>query len=1151
MDLKKNTAGKYDILVELGILQNVKEIDSMNYGWDRRFGNLRSRRKYVGDIDAPGLVFSYRDFDHTKFSVKREDLGSQEGEIFPWGLVFGVEELDEEDAQGNEYSSFNLWMVLSQEAEVQDQETIVSPEPIEATGTGLDVRTTGSRSVGPKKEMLEGEIPDLGSNSEVEAHFEYSKYHKETWWINADPHMAYGGDYSGDDIGQAVYDAMQLGISDFAITLGDIVENRADALTSYKDEMKRLDHDYNFVLGNHDIDGWWWDDEDELPLITEPEWGNKEIGGVRFIWLSDEGDGNWEYEGGYSGKMHISDEQNAWFKSLMDEDPDKPTVIMCHQGPCTEGDWAEDVPDFWDPNERGWLKNNIGSYNVIAWIHGHRHEWILEENFEGYGFDRLSIDSIDKDTETNHGIFMEVERIADKTQLRFTFRDHANEEWTNTYNAYDYSKVVDEHVIEVSSGLPGWQVTPSQTITEPSAFREQLTGLTKGEDYIFTAVTTDVGTTTELGRGDQLPFETMLINLMIGVVHYDPVLDYWEVLEGFDETITRALEWGLIYEKIDDKVKVYAEEDETGEAPKDCILEFDYPDYLPEWNDDVMGIFGKEARIHTAHGFARYEYGKSADYEDYEIEWKEDGTHEGHIEMNRDQELIDHLKGGAHAFIYSHPHRKDVESTDLYGERTELFNGYVTDLSDRDGSLHASLEGVMKDLDTDEQVVLVQDIDQTAEEDRVTPLDCFEVLRYIFDHASRLRNFEHMTKGSLWHEENDKPFSVDGNLLNATVQYSSLLNTIIRGRFVEEGAFVDVDIDMPESGESITVKTDDLAADREENIIKDIDLRKNIGINEYVNKIRGEALLEEEEEEWKTMRTNRLGRLLGDELIISEEETLRFAQFVGSQEEMSNVIERELEKHSYDWSGKIELHGHHHHLGGYNRQGTVKIVHSRKNIEEEFRVARFKVSPSSTELYVTNSIRENTTPGGSEYRSRWDYMLNENVVRSMSSSTFEAFEDSVGPMDIKTITQAKLVGEDGLDITTWADVYTSSYKGYRYVDVKFSETEWLGNSKDLNPDRVILKNDSGHKKVLELSNFYKYGVWALDPDPWGTGGLKDYNVFGNIGLIEDHYEHEIRSGYFVLGDISGGLGNPKAGGGILGDPRGEEYIEPPGPQDDI
>ncbi|MFP4001551.1 MAG: metallophosphoesterase family protein, partial [Thermoplasmata archaeon] len=1142
MELKKNTAGKYDLLIELGILQNVKEIDSMNYGWDKRAGRLRSRKKYVGDIEAPGLVYSYRDFDHTKFSVKREELADTEGNVYPWASVFGVEEITETDAEGNEYLSFDLWLILSQEAEEQAEESYDALEPIAEEGDSFAVETVSSEVVGPKKAILEGKIPNMGDHSEVEGHFEYSKYHKETWWILADPHTAYGGDYSADDLEKAVDDTMQLGISDHAITLGDVVENRADALPSYKDEMERLDHSYNFVLGNHDVDGWWWDDEDEAPLITEPEWGSKIIAGVRFIWLSDEGDGNWEYNGGYGRKMYISDEQNEWFKLLMDEDPDIPTVIMCHQGPCEDGEWAEDIPDFWDPDERGWLRENIDQYNLIAWIHGHRHSWIIDENFGGWGFDRISIDSIDKNTDSNESCFMTVERIADKTRLEFVFRDHYNEEWTDAFYTWEYE-------IETNNGLQGWQETPAQTITEPSLFREQLTGLTKGEDYLFSAVADDTSGS-ELDRGEQLSFETMLLDLIFGKVHYDPETEAWDLIETYDKTTMRALEWGLIVEKIDDRrgseVKLYAEEDETGGAPKSCVMEHYFPGN--EWKD-VMGIFGKEARIHTALGFARYEYGKSADYEDYEVEWREDGTHEGYIEMNRDQELVDHLQGGAHAFIYSHPHKKDVESTDLYGERTQLFNGYVTDLSDRDASLYMSLEGVLKDLDRDEEVVLVENIDQTAQEieNKVTPLDCFDVLKYAFDHGCRLRNFEHMTKGSEWHDRNDRPFSVNGSLLNAIVRFSQFLDMVLRARFVEEGAHVDVNVDNPRSGENMTVKTSDLAADRDENIIKDFDLRKNVGPNEYINKLRGEALLADEDEEWRTMRTNRLGRLLGDELIINEEDTMRFAQSIGSREKISKMVESELEKHEYDWTGKIEVHGHHHHLGGCNRQGTVTVAHSRKNVEREFRVSGYKVKPGSTELYVTNSARARTKPGGSELRQTWDYMLNKNVIRAMSSSTFEAWVDRLGVFDIQTVTEAKLVGEDDLDITDWAVVHTSSYHGYRYVDMKFAEEDWVGNSKDLNPDKIVLRNEAGHIKIIELPEFYKYGVWALDPDPWNTGELQEeFSIFGNIGVIEDHYEHEILEDYFVLGDISGGLGDPEAGGGVLGDPREEEYIDPPG-----
>jgi len=1139
MDLKRNTAGNYDVLIELGILQNVVEIDSMNYGWDQRAGNLRSRQKYVGDVDTPGLVYSFKDFYHTKFSIKRDDMNEQEeGNVYPWGPVFGVEEIKETDEEGNEYLSFNLWMILSQEAEEQEEEEFTPLEPVEEDGEEFNVNTVKSEVIGPKKAILEGEVTNLGEHSDVEARFKYSKYHKETWWILGDPHMAYGGDYSGEDLEKAVDDVLQLGISDHAIALGDVVENRADALPSFIYEMDRLDHGYTYVLGNHDVDGWWWDDEDEAPLIEEPKWGSKDIAGVRFIWLSDEGDGNWEHDGGYGRKMYISDEQNDWFKSRMDDDPNKPTVIMCHQGPCIDGDWADDIPDFWDPEERGWLKEDIDDYNLIAWIHGHRHSWIIDENFQGYGFDRISIDSIDKDTDTHEGMFMEVERIADKTILHFTFRDHANEEWTNAWWREDFT-------IEVDNGLESWQETTPQLVEEPSIFREQVTGLGKGEDYLFMAVAEDQGS--ELDSGEQLTFETMLLDLMIGKVHYDPELKEWDVLENYDQVTTRALNWGLIYEKIGNEVKLYAEEgDDHEKAPKSCILEYDFPE--KRWDEEVMGIWGKEARIHTALGFARYEYGKSGAYEDYEVRWNEDGIHEGYIEMNRDQELIDNLQGGAHAFIYSHPHKKEVKETDLYGERIELFNGYVTDLSDRDGSLYVSLECVTKDLDRDEDVVLVEDIDQTAaEEERITPLDCFDVLHYVYDHASRLRNFEHVAKGSRWHEDNDRVFSVNGNLLNATVRFSFFLNMIMRARFVEEGAFVDVNVDEPKTGETMTVKTEDIAVDRKENIIKDFDLRKNIGLDEYINKMRGEALLAGEEEEWKTMRTNRLSRLLGDELIVSEEDTLRFAQFVGSREEISNVIENELEKHEYDWSGKIELHGHHHHLAGYERQGTVKIQHSKKNVEEEFRVAGFEVKPNSTELYVTNTVRERTQPAGAEFRSEWDYMLNENVIRALGSTTFEAWEDSLGVYDIRTAKEAKLVGEDGLDITGWTDVHTSSYKGYRYIDAKFTEEGWIGESKDLNPAKIILKNEAGHTKVIELPEFYKYGIWSLEPDPWGSGDVQfEFNIFGNLGIIEDHYENEILDGYFVLGDVSGGLGDPEAGGGLLGDPRGEEYIDPPG-----
>ncbi len=1048
---------------------------------------------------------------------------------------------------------FDLWMLLSKEAEESSGEySETYDELVKASGESgtVKIETKGSEVTGPTSVTLTGKITDMNYIDEADVHFEYGRYEKETWWICGDPHVGYGNTFPDPYIEEAVRDVKELGISDFAVCLGDLVENRAAALPPYRDEMELLDHDHVSVLGNHDVDGWWWDDPDEAPLVKRPEYGSKIIGGVRFIWLSDEGDGDWSYDGGYGRKMYISDEQNDWFRSLMDGDPDMPTIIMCHQGPCTDGQWADDVPDFWDPNERGWLKNNIDSYNVIAWIHGHRHSWILQEDFEGHGFDRISVDSIDKNTPSTMGMFMEVERIADKTWLRFTFRDHANQEWTDTSNPYfpDDNIVTTEHTIEVNNGLSGWQGTTQTTKTTTGTFSEVVDTLTGGKEYAFKAIAEWVESgSPESNEGDVLKYETPLLDLIMGKIRYNITDGSWSLEETYEHAWTKALKWGLIWEKVGTEFRAYAaEHDEGVDSPESLVLSHDFEE--KPWKEDVMGIWGKNAEIHTALGFARYEYAVNGDYEDYEVKWTEDGVMTGKIDMNRDQELIDQLEGGAHAFIYSNPHKKDVEGCDLYGERTELFNGYVTDMADKGDLLSLSLEGLQKDLDKEENVVLIKDVDQYADpNERVSTLDAFDVLRYSFDHASRLRNFEHTVKGWEWHQENDRILSVNGNLLNAVVRYCYFMDMIMRPEFVEEGALVDVNIDEPKSGETITVKTEDLAADREENIIMDLDLRKDIGPEEYVNKVKGEALLGEEDERWQSMRENRLDRLLGEELITEEEESLQFAQMVGSREEIANVIEEELEKQVYDWTGKLELHGHHHNLGGYNRQGTVVVEHSRKNISQEFRIAEMEVSPGSTELVITNKVRERTEPGGPQFMSQFDFVMDNNIIRSLSETAFEAYVDKIGVFDVTTVTQAKLLGQDGDDITDWAEAYAESYKGYMFIDAKFTEEHWVGTSGYLNPFEIVLKNEAGQMKAVELDDFYKNGVWTLDPDPWGTGEIEEYfSVFGNIGMAEDHYEFEIKDGFLVLGDISGGLGDPDAGGGKVGDPRGKEYIEPPG-----
>lgn len=1111
--------------MELGVLQNVIEIDSMNYGWDETYGRLRSRMRFVGDIVGPGLVFSGRDLYHSKFSVKRLGLQDPSALDYPWGLVFGIDRVPLVP-----WDEFNMYMFLATSPGIAPPPPLFSP-PAGPT-SGVTVMTHPPDLLSAANVKFRGELLSTDQPS-VDAGFSYSKYEKKTWWILADTHVGYGGDFSASDLKMAVDDALSLGLSDFAIVLGDIVENNVAGVEPFRREMNRLPHDWTYVLGNHDVDGWWWDPPETCPLVMEPSWGYEIIGGIRFIWLSDEGDGDWSYDGGYARKMYISDEQNDWFKGLMDSDKDIPTVIMTHQGPCVTGDWQYDIPDFWDPALRAWLYDDLDDYNLVAWIHGHRHIWFFHPDFESLGFHRISVDSIDKNTVTNESMFMTVELEGDKTTLTFRFRDHAAKEWRTLYGQYELS-------FEVTGHVTGWVDTPTQTLTSPGVYEEDVFGLEPGVSYLVKAFAS--WSPTDVVFGDEVLFKMFKWDLLCCRVNYVADTGVYTIDEIYDHIGLPDMGWGMVFVKDGGVLQAFTSEDES--SPKSKVLEYDF-DVLP-WDETVMGIFAEETEIHTALGYARMMLDHTGEFEDYSFKWDEDGIHSGDVVLNRDQRIVDVLVGGAPVLCYSRPFDDSFVETDLYGKRTLLFSGYVHEISDKDNLLDLKLTGLSKDLDRREEVVLLDNLDLTAPEpDQIQPLDCFVLLGYIFDHAFRLRDYYYPVMGSEWHEENDAPFVVTGNLLNAVVRFTYFLDMIMSPRLVEEGVFTDVHIFQPMSGASLDVYTEDISTTDDENIILDLRLGKKTGIGEYINKLRGYAYLPHDEVEWSPLRADRLKRLLGEELIFEEEDTLRFGQFVGSKKEISDIVEDYVARQSYDWSGEIELHGHHHHLAGYEPQGAVNIHHTRMGIHETFRIIGFEITPFKTVLNFTNKPRRRTEPAGSEFERVWDYMMAKNVFTALGKSVFEIWVDSLSAFDTDDIVEAKLVGEDGLDITDWFDVYQSSFKGYKFVDMKITTDDFVGNSAHLNPKNVVLRNAFGAIREYEFSNFFWKGLWCLDPDPLGTGTTHyRFRIFGNIGLMEDNYKYEIHPGYLVFGEISGGIGDPAAGGGKLGDPRGKEYLGP-------
>lgn len=627
----------------------------------------------------------------------------------------------------------------------------------------------------------------------------------------------------------------------------------------------------------------------------------------------------------------------------------------------------------------------------------------------------------------------------------------------------------------------------------------------------------------------------------------------YEIEERFAKNEVNYLDWGLIFERIGETVKVFGTDSgnrggaSCNSPPENCLLEYEFDEQI--WDKNVFGIWGKEVKVHTALGYVRMKYGLNADYQDYKISWDEDGLMEADIELNRSQNLLDRLKGGNNAFLYAKPFRRKIDSTDLYKDMTMAFGGYIDSIEDSVSSgrntVIVKLKSNIHKLDRFEENVIIEDIKFTSSGPVITKRDCFKVLEDVFEHSLRVRSYDHVSRNSEWHKQNDRIFSVNGNLLESAIDFAYYLKVIPNVRPVEEGIFSDVEVQNPSSGEVLTVRSDREALVEEENLILDLRLNRLIGENRYVNKVIGMSHLIEDDEEWGSMRSNRFKRLLGEELAVVEDQVIRLGDFVGTKEDISGIVEGFLDKQEYDWGGTITLQGSHHYLGGMHPQGKIVIYHGEKGMEgKEFRIAGFEITPFSTVIGLTQRprIKERTT--ATDFEQAYMYDKNKNVFDDLRKTSFEVWQDGLEAFDHTSIIAAKLVGHDGLDITGWVPTYESTYKGYKYVDVRFDQDDFIGSSDHYNPCEILLKNASGSFNNYQLKDFYKHGSWNIDPDPYGTGETVYKTVItATIGLLQNNYQTEILDGYFVLGEISGGLGDPAAEGGVFGDPRGNEYID--------
>ncbi len=234
-----------------------------------------------------------------------------------------------------------------------------------------------------------------------------------TWWVGADPHVGRPDAYAGG-LDVSVRDVNLLGLSDYAVILGDLVEDDSDYVVDFNNSMNNLLHDWTYILGNHDFE--------DGELLFPINFFSKVVNGIRIIALSDE-DGH-----GKPGETTIGPAQDQWLQDTLNDNPDVPTIIMTHHSPTSSGKRGRSVSSFDD-----WLADSIEGYNIVAWFVAHDHIWKIEEDAGGYGFTEVFVNEIiDKNSptsDTSHGMFMTIEDEEESAKITLKFRDHYNQQW--------------------------------------------------------------------------------------------------------------------------------------------------------------------------------------------------------------------------------------------------------------------------------------------------------------------------------------------------------------------------------------------------------------------------------------------------------------------------------------------------------------------------------------------------------------------------------------------------------------------------------------------------------------------------------------------------------------------------------------------------
>jgi len=253
-----------------------------------------------------------------------------------------------------------------------------------------------------------------------------------TWWVFSDAHV--GHQNYDNDLPVAVADVNALGISQFAIALGDNVDDRvragfapttpAQRWDEFVGHMNTLPHAWSYVLGNHDIHS----QTPPVTSVTTPNYFSTIVNGVRIIALSDE-----HVSDAYVRDLEMSQAQIDWFQNEMDSNPLIPTIIMSHQNR-TDG-----FPFLYN-----WIDQNVEDYNVVLLVGGHTHLWSINENVDGRGYHDIGLGTI---LTRRESAFMTITDLGDMIDIAFRFRDHGSQQWISV-EGYEVFSFQVQHIPE-------------------------------------------------------------------------------------------------------------------------------------------------------------------------------------------------------------------------------------------------------------------------------------------------------------------------------------------------------------------------------------------------------------------------------------------------------------------------------------------------------------------------------------------------------------------------------------------------------------------------------------------------------------------------------------------------------------------------------